>query len=141
MSVTNIDHVAITTGDLDAFLRFYARVLGAVVEDAFEIDGRRSVVQLGVGGAMLNIHRQGHSYPLVAQRPTPGAIDICFRWNAPIGEAVDLLARKGVEIVEGPAGGRTCSDGVVGQSVYFNDCDGNLVELLSTVQATVQASR
>ena len=44
-----------------------------------------------------------------------------------------MLTREGVPIIEGPAR-RVCSDGTVGQSVYFSDCDGNLVELLSTVR-------
>jgi catechol 2,3-dioxygenase-like lactoylglutathione lyase family enzyme len=81
---------------------------------------------------MLNIHRAGHSHPLVAARPTTGAVDICFRWNAPIDAAVETLAAAGVEIIEGPVA-RICSDAIEGRSVYFRDPDGNLIELLSTV--------
>lgn len=131
MSISHIDHMAVTTTDLATFIDFYARLFGAHVEQEYALDGQRSVVQLRVGGAMLNVHRAGHSHPLVAARPTPGAIDICFRWAAPIGSAVETLAAAGVEIIEGPVT-RTCSDNLPGQSVYFRDPDGNLVELLST---------
>lgn len=130
MTIAHIDHVAVTTDDLDAFIDFYGRVLGAHVEQEYELDDRRSIVQLRVGGAMLNVHRAGHSHPLVAARPTPGAIDICFRWTSPIDKAADMLAAAGVEIIEGPVT-RTCCDNLPGQSVYFRDPDGNLVELLS----------
>ena len=132
MSISNIDHVAVTTGDLARFIEYYDRVLGARVEQEYELGGQRSVVQLRVGKAMLNVHRAGHGHPLVAARPSPGAIDLCFRWQAPIADAVDMLGRAGVTIVEGPVT-RTCSEQLEGKSVYFRDPDGNLIELLSTV--------
>ena len=130
MSISKIDHLAITTERLDPFIAFYERVLGAQVEQEYDLAGQRSVVQLRVGQAMLNVHRTGHGHPLVARQPTPGAIDICFRWNAPIAEAAALLERSGVEMIEGPVK-RTCCDNLEGMSVYFRDPDGNLIELLS----------
>ena len=90
MSISNIDHVAVTTGDLARFIEYYDRVLGARVEQEYELGGQRSVVQLRVGKAMLNVHRAGHGHPLVAARPSPGAIDLCFRWQAPIADAVEI---------------------------------------------------
>jgi catechol 2,3-dioxygenase-like lactoylglutathione lyase family enzyme len=81
---------------------------------------------------MLNVHRTDHGHPLVAAHPTPGATDLCFRWNAPIDAAVATLVAAGIEIIEGPVT-RICSDNLEGQSVYFRDPDGNLIELLSTI--------
>lgn len=132
MSISNIDHVAVTTGNLTGLIAFYERVLGARVEQEYDLGGQRSVVQLRVGSAMLNVHRTGHGHPLVAGRPTPGAIDLCFRWNGPIAEAVAMLGGAGVTIIEGPVA-RTCSENIEGRSVYFRDPDGNLIELLSTI--------
>lgn len=130
--IVKIDHIAVTTSNLDQFVQFYKKVLGARVEAEHELDGQISIVHLSVGGAMMNVHRAGHSYWLVARAPTPGALDICFRWNEPIATAIETLGRAGVEIIKGPVG-RICSDMQPGQSVYFRDADGNLVELLSTV--------
>ena len=56
---------------------------------------------------------------------------MCFRFDGPIAEAEALLRENEVEIVVGP-GPRPAADGEMGQSVYFRDPDGNLVELLST---------
>ena len=58
----------------------------------------------------------------------PGNSDLCFRWPGSTDEAVEHLRAHGVEVEEGPverqgAAGR-------GQSVYFRDPDGSLLELI-----------
>lgn len=131
-----IDHVAITVADLTDAIAFYREALGAEVAQEYQIEGRVMVVQLRIGAAMLNIHQAGHSHPLVASRPTPGAVDLCFRWQARIESAIAHLQRTGVEIIEGPVE-RQASDGRIGRSVYFRDRDGNLLEFLSTVPANL----
>ena len=131
LAISAIDHVAITVADLPAATAFYREVLSAEVVRDYEIDGRVMVLQLRIGGAMINVHQAGHSHPLVAARPTPGAVDLCFRWGAPIETAVEHLTAVGVEIIDGPVV-RHASDGKAGMSVYFRDLDGNLLEFLST---------
>ncbi|KQX23528.1 MULTISPECIES: VOC family protein [unclassified Sphingomonas] len=128
--ISRIDHVAITVADLDRSTRFYIDVLDAAIVRDYEIDGRVMVRQLRIGGAMVNLHQAGHSHPLVAGRPTPGAVDICFRWEGPIAAAQDRLAREGVAIEDGPSE-RHASNGAAGLSVYFRDPDDNLLELLT----------
>ncbi len=46
-------------------------------------------------------------------------------------EAVALLEKNRVEIVDGPVP-RPAADAKLGQSIYFRDPDGNLLEFLST---------
>jgi catechol 2,3-dioxygenase-like lactoylglutathione lyase family enzyme len=128
--IRGIDHVAITVSDLDATCRFYADVLGATVEEAYEIGGRIAVKRVAFGKAILNIHQQGNGVDLVARLPTPGSTDICFRWDGNAEEARTMLEARGVELVEGPVP-RVSADGRAGSSVYFRDPDGNLVELLA----------
>ena len=129
--IRGIDHVAITVADLDASCAFYAHVLGATVEETYEIGGRVAVKRVAFGQAILNIHLQGNAVDLVARQPTPGSVDICFRWDGPIGSVKAQLESQGVTVIEGPVA-RTSADGVSGNSVYFRDPDGNLVELLAT---------
>lgn len=130
-SVLGFDHVAITVADLDAACRFYERVLDARVEADYKVDGRTIVRRVMVGRAMLNIHQQGNGVDLVARRPTPGSADLCFRWGGGIDSAVTRLKEVGVAVREGPVP-RDSNDDISGQSVYFVDPDGNLIELLAT---------
>jgi len=133
-AISGIDHVAVTVADLDAAVAFYQRVLDAKTGWEYEHEGRVIIRQIRMGGAMLNLHQAGHGLTgLVAITPTPGAIDLCFRWATPIAEAVAHLNEVGVEIEGGPAE-RYASDGKVGMSVYFRDLDGNLLEFLTTAE-------
>jgi catechol 2,3-dioxygenase-like lactoylglutathione lyase family enzyme len=129
-----IDHVAITVVDVDRTIRFYERVLGAELlhADAWRA-GQMPVALLRLGGSRLSVHAAAAPASPHALRPTPGSVDICFRWGGTIASAVEHLARHGVEVELGPVG-RPASDGTRGQSVYFRDPDANLVELLTVVQ-------
>ncbi len=128
--VSGIDHVAITVADLDATCRFYAEVLDAKIEETYEVGGRIVVRRVAVGRAILNIHQRGNGIELVARHPLPGSVDICFRWDGQIDQAAKLLESRDVQIIEGPVE-RTSADGKPGNSVYFRDPDGNLIELLA----------
>jgi catechol 2,3-dioxygenase-like lactoylglutathione lyase family enzyme len=79
----------------------------------------------------LNVHAPGIDVgSLVARLPVqPGNSDLCFVWPGPIDEAVTHLSACGVDIEAGPvarSGGRGR-----GESVYFRDPDGSLLELIS----------
>ena len=132
MSVRGLDHVAITCADIEATLGFYKRVLGAEThyEDLWR-EGKIPVVLLQVGGSRLSVHDAASPAEPHASTPMPGSEDMCFRWDGPIEEAEALLRNNDVEIVLGPVP-RPAADGGAGQSVYFRDPDGNLVELLTT---------
>jgi catechol 2,3-dioxygenase-like lactoylglutathione lyase family enzyme len=129
--ISGFDHVSITVADIDAACRFYERVLGARVEEDYKVDGRTIVRRVMVGKAMFNIHQQGNGVDLVARVPTPGSVDLCFRWTGTIESAIDRLKSLAIQIIEGPAP-RIANDGKPGQSIYFRDPDGNLLELLAT---------
>lgn len=130
--LTMIDHVAITVADIDASASFYTRLFGAEVLRDHVIDGRNIIRALRIGGGVqLSIHQFGNGVDLVAARPTPGSVDICFRIGQPIEAAVRLLEGQGVEIIDGPSP-RTDNEGRPSRSVYFRDPDGNLVELMAT---------
>ena len=134
LAIAGIDHIALTVADLDRATSFYIDIGGKLAR-SYDIDGRRMVNQVHLGGAMLNIHQAGHSHPLVASRATPGAGDFCFRWSEAIDSAVALLKGAGIPIIDGPVE-RFASDGRAGMSIYFRDPDGNLLEFLSTVETS-----
>jgi catechol 2,3-dioxygenase-like lactoylglutathione lyase family enzyme len=127
-----IDHVAITVADVERTTQFYDRLFGAEVPFDHAPDGRTLVRTVIVGGGVrINVHQQGNGIDLVADRPTPGSVDICFRFGGTIAEAQGLLQAHAIPIIEGPSP-RIDSEGNQAQSVYFKDPDGNLVELMAT---------
>lgn len=132
MSVRHIDHVAITVADIETTIAFYRDVLGAEVlfYDLWR-EGKIPVVLLQLGGSRLSVHAASGPAKPHARVPTPGSVDLCFRWDATVAEAASLLEGHGIAVEDGPVP-RPAADGVVGQSVYFRDPDGNLLELLST---------
>ncbi len=132
MGVRGLDHVAITVEDVERTLAFYRRVLGAEthLEDLWR-EGKIPVVLLQVGASRISVHDAAGPASPHARVPSPGSEDVCFRWDGPIAGAAAHLEACDVEIVEGPVP-RPAADGTAGQSVYFRDPDGNLLELLST---------
>ena len=132
MPIRGLDHVAITCEDPEATLDFYKRVLGATThyEDLWRA-GTIPVAILQVGASRISVHAAASPAEPKARLATPGSEDMCFRFDGPIAEAQGWLARHEVEVIEGPVP-RPAADGLMGQSVYFRDPDGNLVEFLST---------
>lgn len=137
--IIGFDHVGITVADPDASCRFYRDVLGGKLIDGQAGGGDVAVRRLAVGGVLLSIRRAGGVNP-VAQRPTIGAVEVCFRWGGSIESAVSLLREHGVEVVEGPTPGRT-ADGLPSHSVFFRDPDGNLLELMAADPGHASSAR
>jgi catechol 2,3-dioxygenase-like lactoylglutathione lyase family enzyme len=120
-----LDHCVIAVTDWQRSNRFYAEVLGA---ELVELEYGRFAYRFGA--QQLNVHGPGSTpHPRAADPVRPGNSDLCFRWPGSADEAVEHLRAHGVEVEEGPverqgAAGR-------GQSVYFRDPDGSLLELIS----------
>lgn len=129
--ISGFDHLAITCNDVDASIAFYTRVLGAelLLADLWR-DGTMPVAIMQIGANRLSLHRAASPATPHAHAPTPGSVDLCFRWEGPIRAAIDHLEWNDVAVIEGPVP-RPASNGERGTSVYFRDLDGNLLELLT----------
>ncbi len=132
--IQGIDHVVVMASDVDRSLEFYKNVLGgeAEFEDAFRT-GKIPVLRVRIGKAIINLQRLNEPAYIVADRLESGTVDLCFRWDRSIQEAIDWLTDKGVEVIEGPVP-RPAANGIWGKSIYFRDPDGNLLELLTTLE-------
>ena len=125
MSQVSLDHLVIAVTDWERSNRFYADVLGA---ELIELEYGRYAYR--VGEQQLNVHGPGSEpKPRAVDPVRPGNSDLCFRWDGPIEDAAAHLSERGVEVELGPverqgAGGR-------GQSVYYRDPDGSLLEFIS----------
>ena len=126
--IREIDHIVLRVLDMKAMTRFYCDVLGCTVERNMDEIG---LLQLRAGRALVDL------VPVDGQMgrrggAAPGAqghnVDhICFRVE-PFDAAVikGLLAAAGVQA--GPVESRYGAEGQ-GPSIYFDDPEGNTVEL------------
>ena len=134
MSVRGFDHWAITVQDIETTIAFYRVVLGCeILYEELWRAGKLPIISMRVGANVINVHQAGREASPHARQPTPGSGDVCFRWDAPLEDAVALLDAHGIGIEEGPVS-RPAADGELGRSIYFRDPDGNLLEFLSTVE-------
>jgi catechol 2,3-dioxygenase-like lactoylglutathione lyase family enzyme len=122
MKIDSIDHVVFTVRDINATCEFYTKVLGMEVVTFGE--GRKA---LAFGSQKINLQKFGRESTLVADKPTPGAADICFVTSVPVSEVIAHLNSCGVRLVGGPVE-RNGAKGMM-ISVYFRDPDLNLVEV------------
>ena len=114
MKIIDIDHLVLTTADVEACLHFYTDTLGM---EKRETNGRFS---LWFGR---------HKILPAADKPLPGSLDFCFEIEDDIEEIYGELKRKKAPLVTGIVE-RNGAKGKM-RSVYLRDPDGNLVELAS----------
>jgi catechol 2,3-dioxygenase-like lactoylglutathione lyase family enzyme len=120
-----LDHCVIHVTDWSRSNTFYRDLLGAEL-----IDRGHGTWAYRFGTEQLNVHGPGVQAGPVARVPVaPGNSDLCFEWDGPIDGAVAHLRDQAVEIEQGPVT-RNGAKGT-GQSVYFRDPDGSLLEFIS----------
>jgi len=121
MIISDVDHIVITTGNLEACLHFYRDILGMW---AVENEGRYS---LHFGRHKFNIHTRPAEFLPAAEHPAPGTLDLCLVIEDDLAKVLGELKQKDAplvtEIVE-----RNGARGKM-RSIYLRDPDGNLVEL------------
>ena len=122
MQIDRIDHLVLTVRNLEETCDFYTRVLGMDVITFGK--GRKA---LAFGEQKFNLHEGGKEFEPKAEKPTPGAVDICLITRMPIEDVVPHLHSTGVTVIDGPVR-RTGATGAI-VSVYFRDPDGNLIEV------------
>lgn len=115
--VERIDHVVLRVRDLAAMVKFYEQALGFKEERRIE---RLGLVQMRAGASMLDlVHAEsgtGRNMDHVCFRVEPFDRDAVVTRLAPFGVSVgETVERYGAE-GNGP-------------SVYFNDPEGNQIEL------------
>ncbi|MCZ4342872.1 VOC family protein [Sphingomonadaceae bacterium G21617-S1] len=131
--VANIDHVAFAVSDLGAAVQFYGDVLGLLpIGEPYHVDGEIAVQRVGGGEILLSLHRSGSGAQPVATHAASGSLDICFEWIGSLDAARAHLGALDIEPLQPPAPRRT-RDGAAGESLYFRDLDGNLIELMARV--------
>ncbi|MGI3168116.1 VOC family protein [Pseudooceanicola sp. C21-150M6] len=114
-----IDHLVLTVRDPEAAAAFYARTLGLEI---IRFGDNRLALQ--VGQQKINLQRLGQE---TRNHAAIGCGDLCLLTALTPEEIIAHLTHQGIPITEGPVQ----KTGAMGPftSVYFNDPDGNLIEL------------
>ncbi|MDD2066364.1 VOC family protein [Pseudomonas sp. 25571] len=120
--IDHLDHLVLTTTDVDACKDFYVRVLGMRLQTFGA--GRLAFC---FGNQKINVHVRGHEFEPKAHLPVPGALDVCLIANVGLEQVVAHLEAQNWPIVEGPVQ-RTGATGPI-LSVYVRDPDLNLIEI------------
>ncbi|MEJ2175455.1 MAG: VOC family protein, partial [bacterium] len=123
--IDHIDHIVLTTRDLEGCIRFYRDVLGMRLERFPTPQGERLALQFGA--QKINVHEWGREFTPRAHVAVPGSLDLCFIAALPLEDVIAKLKAAGVPILEGPV----MKTGAVSKirSVYVRDPDLNLVEI------------
>ena len=120
--IESLDHLVLTTRDVEKCIDFYTRVLGMKLERFGQ--GR---LALRFGAQKINLHDKSTVTDNYAAQPTPGSLDVCFLADRPLDEVIALLGAAGVPIELGPVQ-RTGARFAL-RSIYVRDPDRNLIEI------------
>ena len=121
MKIDHLDHLVITTQDLEQCLHFYVDVLG------MELDNSNDRYAVKFGSQKINIHRKKAEFLPAARNVTFGSQDICLIAQGNIHEIKAEIEAKGWPVEVGIVQ-RTGACGPM-DSIYLRDPDGNLIEL------------
>jgi len=120
--IDHLDHLVLTTIDVEACKDFYVRVMGMRLETFGA--GRLAFC---FGNQKINVHVRGQEFEPKAHLPVPGALDLCFIASVGLEQVIAHLQAQAWPIVEGPIQ-RTGATGPI-RSVYVRDPDLNLIEI------------
>ncbi len=121
MNITGLDHLVITTQDIDKCVAFYEGVLGL----RHEVENGKHAFYFG--RQKINIHTHPAEFLPAAAYPTYGSQDLCLLAEGDIDAIKSELEAKGYPIEEGVV----LRHGALGEmhSIYLRDADGNLIEI------------
>ncbi|BCX67232.1 VOC family protein [Pseudomonas izuensis] len=129
--IDHLDHLVLTTINLEACKDFYVRVMGMRLETFG--NGR---LAFRFGNQKINVHVRGHEFEPKAHLPVPGALDLCFIASTALDTVVAHLQAEQWPIIEGPVQ-RTGATGLI-RSVYVRDPDLNLIEISEPLDTSIR---
>jgi len=123
--IDHVDHIVLTTRDLEGCIRFYRDVLGMSLESFRTPTETRQALKFGK--QKINLHEWGKEFTPRAHVAAPGTLDLCFIAAVPLEAVIAKLKAAQIPILEGPVM-KTGATGRI-RSVYVRDPDLNLVEI------------
>tara|TARA_B100000927_G_scaffold17884_1_gene13836 strand:+ start:69 stop:464 length:396 start_codon:yes stop_codon:yes gene_type:complete len=128
--ISSIDHIVLTSKDVDKTIEFYTKILGMTLELFPVANEQNKRLALKFGNQKINIHDASSPFSPHAKNPTSGSIDICFLSHVDLTEWSKIFAANNITIENGPIR-KTGATGSL-MSLYVRDPDGNLIEISNT---------
>lgn len=119
--ITHIDHLVLTVRDVERSVAFYITALGAT---PITFAGKRRALRFGE--QKINLQTLGQE---TRNHACIGSGDLCLITQWTPARVVQHLQNLGIDILQGPVQKSGATGPVT--SVYFNDPDGNLIEVAS----------
>ena len=126
-----IDHVVLTSSNLENTLNFYCKVLGMKIKKELIKEDESIRYSLHFGNNKINIHELNNIFAPHAKLVYPGTLDICLISSKKISYWESKLTNLNIEIIEGPVKRIGATSNLL--SIYCNDPDGNLIEISNVV--------
>ena len=126
-----IDHVVLTSSNLENTLNFYCKVLGMKLKKELIEEDESIRYSLHFGSNKINIHELNNIFTPHAKFINAGTLDICFISSKKISYWQNKLANFNIEIIKGPVNRIGATSNLL--SIYCNDPDGNLIEISNVV--------
>jgi catechol 2,3-dioxygenase-like lactoylglutathione lyase family enzyme len=128
LSIKGLDHIVLRSADIDRMIAFYGEVLGCAVERRVDELG---LVQMRAGASLIDLvdvnGEIGRAGGPAAGKDAHNMDHFCLRVADFDAAAIaQHLSNHGID--PGEPARRYGADGY-GQSIYFQDPDGNTVEL------------
>ena len=133
----DVAHVNLNVTDLDRAARFYTEILGLTI--ALRYDD--AIVWLNFGQYRRDVHGLGHGFHDVALYKVAGSapedrrkragmnhLALRLRTADEVDRAADYLLARGVKVLKGPLTHKEDRD----RYLYFEDPDGNMIELVAS---------
>ena len=127
-----IDHVVLTSSNLENTFNFYCKVLGMKSKkELIKKDGSIRY-SLHFGKNKINIHDSNNIFTPHAKFVHTGTLDICFISSKKISYWKSKLTKFNIKIIEGPVTRIGATSNLL--SIYCYDPDGNLIEISNVIQ-------
>ena len=129
--ITSIDHIVLTSKDVDKTIFFYCDILGMQLEENIDEYKGKKRIYLKFGSQKINVHSEKKPFIPHAKNPISGAVDVCFLSSLPIKDWMKILKKKEIEVEIGPFQ----REGATGKlnSIYLRDPDMNLIEISNKI--------
>jgi len=117
--ILGIDHIVLTVRDVEATVAFFDAALGLKAQTF--AGTRRALI---VGSQKINLQLLGQE---TRNHAVIGSGDVCLITDHDLQDVIERVEAAGGMIIEGPVP-KSGAQGPI-TSVYFNDLDGNLIEV------------